>query len=86
MRYGYDLNNPKEREMYFEKRIREMKRQINNTDINKGFKEIIEENQKEIQYFRERENNEKELNEQVKEEIEDKLQEIIVKELTEIIK
>ena len=69
MRYGYDLNNPKEREMYFEKRKREMKRQINNTDINKGFKEIIEENQKEIQYFRERENNEKELNKDVKEEI-----------------
>ena len=86
MRYGYDLNNPKEREMYFEKRKREMKRQINNTDINKGLIEIIEENQKEIQYFRERENNEKELNKDVKEEIEDKLQEIIVKELKEIIK
>jgi hypothetical protein len=51
----YDLNNPKEREMYFQKRQRDLKRQINAVDINDGLWEIIKEHQNEIQYFRERE-------------------------------
>lgn len=55
MRYGYNLNNPKEREMYFQKRQRDLKRQINTVDINDGLWEIIKEHQNEIQYFRERE-------------------------------
>ena len=55
MRYGYDLNNPKEREMYFQKRQRDLKRQINTGDINDGLWEIIKEHQNEILYFRERE-------------------------------
>lgn len=55
MRYGYNLNNPKEREMYFQKRQRDLKRQINTGDINDGLWEIIKEHQNEIQYFRERE-------------------------------
>ena len=55
MRYGYDLNNPKEREMNFQKRQRDLKRQINTVDINDGLWEIIKEHQNEIQYFRERE-------------------------------
>lgn len=55
MRYGYNLNNPKEREMYFQKRQRDLKRQINTVDINDGLWEIIREHQNEIQYFRERE-------------------------------
>lgn len=55
MKYGYDFNNPKEREMYFQKRQRDLKRQINTVDINDGLWEIIKEHQNEIQYFRERE-------------------------------
>ena len=55
MRYGYKLNNPKERKMYFQKRQRDLKRQINTVDINDGLWEIIKEHQNEIQYFRERE-------------------------------
>ena len=55
MRYGYKLNNPKERKMYFQKRQRDLKRQINTVDINDGLWEIIREHQNEIQYFRERE-------------------------------
>ena len=55
MRYGYNLNNPKEKEMYFQKRQRDLKRQINTVDINDGLWEIIKEHQNEIQYFRERE-------------------------------
>ena len=55
MRYGYNLNNPKERELYFQKRQRDLKRQINTVDINAGLWEIIKEHQNEIQYFRERE-------------------------------
>ena len=55
MRYGYNLNNPKERKMYFQKRQRDLKRQINTVDINDGLWEIIKEHQNEIQYFRERE-------------------------------
>lgn len=55
MRYGYNLNNPKEREMYFQKRQRDLKRQINTGDINDGLWEIIKEHQNETQYFRERE-------------------------------
>lgn len=55
MRYGYNLNNPKEREMYFQKRQRDLKRQINTVDINDGLWEIIKEHQNEIQCFRERE-------------------------------
>lgn len=55
MKYGYDFNNPKEREMYFQKRQRDLKRQINTVDINDGLWETIKEHQNEIQYFRERE-------------------------------
>lgn len=55
MKYGYDFNNPKERKMYFQKRQRDLKRQINTVDINDGLWEIIKEHQNEIQYFRERE-------------------------------
>ena len=55
MKYGYDFNNPKERKMYFQKRQRDLKRQINTVDINNGLWEIIKEHQNEIQYFRERE-------------------------------
>lgn len=55
MKYGYDFNNPKERKMYFQKRQRDLNRQINTVDINDGLWEIIKEHQNEIQYFRERE-------------------------------
>lgn len=55
MKYGYDFNNPKERKMYFQKKQRDLKRQINTVDINDGLWEIIKEHQNEIQYFRERE-------------------------------
>ena len=38
MRYGYDLNNPLEREMYFKKHERDLQRMLNKgEDINKNF-------------------------------------------------
>lgn len=84
MRYGYDFNNPKEREMYFEKRKREIRRQIDNVDINEGLKEIIEERQKEMEYFREREKEEKELK-KIKAEIpKEELEKAITKALNSI--
>lgn len=86
MRYGYNLNNPKEREMYFQKRMRDIKRQINKTDINKGLAEAIRETQEEMKYFNQNENNEKAVNKAIKEEIENKLPDIIEKELKEIFK
>ena len=32
MRYGYDLNNPIERKMYFEKKQKDLQRMFNKTD------------------------------------------------------
>lgn len=86
MRYVYNLNNPKEREMYFEKRMRGIKRQINKTDINTGLAEAIREIQEELKYLNQSGINENAVNKEIKEEIENKLPDIIEKELKEIFK
>ena len=91
MRYGYDLNNPLEREMYFKKHERDLQRMLNKgEDINKNFRDIIKETQEEIEYFKQREKQEQEEEKQIAEKIEKELPSIIEraldKEIQKIIK
>lgn len=62
MRYGYDLTNPTERQMYIEKKQREYKRF---NDKSKTFEEkyidLIKERQEELKFFRERDKAEREI-------------------------
>ena len=51
----YDLNNPKEREMYLKKRENDLKRVFDKTKTpQEKYKEILEQQQEEIKYFREK--------------------------------
>lgn len=62
MRYGYDLRNPKEMEMYVQKKQREYQRAFNpNLTPQEKYIEYIKEQQKEFDYFQERDRQEKEL-------------------------
>lgn len=62
MRYGYDLRNPKEMEMYVQKKQREYQRAFNtNLTPQEKYIEYIKEQQKEFEYFQERDRQEKEL-------------------------
>ena len=82
MRYGYDLHNPLEREMYFKKHERDLQRMLNKgEDINKNFRDIIKETQEEIEYFKQREKQEQEEERQIADKIEKELPSIIEKAL-----
>lgn len=62
MRYGYDLTNPKEMEMYVQKKQREYQRAFNpNLTIQEKYIEFIKEQQAEFDYFQERDRQEREL-------------------------
>ena len=53
MKFGYDLKNPKEKQMYIEKHKRNLKRSIEpKVNIN----DIIIENKNDLKYFIERDN------------------------------
>lgn len=65
MRYGYDLKKPMEKRMYMEMRKREFER-LNNKDLtlSQAYTEYLKDRQKEIEYFRDRDNQEKEMEQQ----------------------
>lgn len=86
MRYGYDLHNPIEREMYFKKHERDLQRMLNKgEDINKNFRDIIKETQEEMEYFKQREKQEQEIEKRIQEETERRIEKQIEKELPSII-
>lgn len=83
MRYGYDMNNPIERQMYIDKHKRDLQRQFDDTKTpQEKYNEIIKEKQKEFEYFRNREEMEKELEKQAAE----KLPDILEKQIAELLK
>ena len=91
MRYGYDMNNPIEREMYFEKHQREMQRAADNTKtIQEKYNEFIKEQQAEFEYFRKRDLREKaaaaEAEKQIQEQIEKQLPQILDNVLNDLLK
>lgn len=86
MRYGYDLNNPIERNMFFEKHQRSLQRMFNSdkkTSLN--FAEVIKEIQEELNYFKQREKQEQEIEKRIQEETNKRVQQQIEKELPNII-
>ena len=87
MRYGYDMNNPIEREMYIEKHKRELQRAADNTKTpQEKYNEIIKEQQKEFEYFRNREKMEIELEKELEKQAAEKLPDILEKQITELLK
>lgn len=86
MRYGYDLNNPIERDMFFKKHQRNLQRMFNSdkkTSLN--FAEVIKEIQEELNYFMQREKQEQEIEKRIQEETNKRVEQQIEKELPNII-
>lgn len=82
MRYGYDLHNPLEREMFFKRHENNLKRMLDKENsIGQNFRDIIKETQEEFEYFRQREKQEQEEEKQITEKIEKELPNIIEREL-----
>lgn len=91
MRYGYDLKNPMDREMYLKMRQREFER-VNNKDLTlqEAYTQYLKDNQIERDYFIQREKMEAaaaaEAEKIIEQEIEKKLQPLLESSLNEILK
>ena len=87
MRYGYDLNNPLEREKYFERFERNLKR-ANNKDLTlqEGLLQVMKEHKEEFEYFRQREEQEKYIREKVEKQMRKELEKEIEKEIENKVK
>ena len=91
MRYGYDLRNPMDREMYLKMRQREFER-VNNKDLTleQAYTQYLKDNQIERDYFIQREKMEAaaaaEAEKIIEQEIEKKLQPLLESSLNEILK
>ena len=82
MRYGYDLNNPLEREMYFKRLVRNLQRANDkNITFEQGFNEVMKEHQEEMEYFLQREKQEKYIREKLEKQIRKELEKEIEKEI-----
>lgn len=87
MRYGYDMNNPIERQMYIDKHKRDLQRQFDDTKTpQEKYNEIIKEQQKEFEYFRNREKMEIELEKELEKQAAEKLPDILEKQIAELLK
>lgn len=91
MRYGYEMKNPIEREMYIEKYKRQLQRAADNTKTpQEKYNEFIKEQQAEFKYFRKRDSREiaeaAEAEKQIQEQIEQKLPQMIDKVLDNLLK
>lgn len=87
MRYGYDLKNPKERDMYLRKKQQEYQRANDTTKTEQEkFNEIIKERQAELEFFREREKQQKNIENDIEKQIEKDLPKIIETKLQELLK
>ena len=73
----YDLSNPREREMYFQKRQNDLKRVLDTTKSpQQKFNEIMKQQQEEIKYFREKQQQEREQKQQQEAEEKEFLKEV----------
>lgn len=91
MRYGYDMQNPIERQMYLDKKQRDFQRANDNTKtIQEKYIEIIKEQQAEFDYFYKRDLQEKaaaaEAEKQLQQEIEKQLPQMLEKALNDLLK
>ena len=87
MRYGYDMNNPIERQMYIDEHKRDIQRQFDDTKTpQEKYNEIIKEQQKEFEYFRNREKMEIELEKELEKQAAEKLPDILEKQIAELLK
>lgn len=83
MQFGYDFNDPIEREMYIEKKKKQFESVNDNTKtIQEKYIEYIKERQKETEYFFNREK----IKEQLQEQIEKQLPDVLDKTLAEVLK
>ena len=91
MRYGYDLKNPMDREMYLKMRQREFER-VNNKDLTlqEAYTQYLKDSQIERDYFIQRDKMEAaaaaEAEKIIEQEIEKKLQPLLESSLNEILK
>lgn len=87
MRCAYDLSNPKERKMYMEKRKRDFERAMDTEKtIWEKQVEIMQERQKEIEFFMQSDREKAEMEKQLHEEIEKQLPKVVEKTLGELLK
>lgn len=87
MRYGYDMKNPIERQIYIDKHKRDLQRQFDDTKTpQEKYNEIIKEQQKEFEYFRNREKMEIELEKELEKQAAEKLPDILEKQIAELLK
>ena len=87
MRYGYDLKNPKERDMYMRQKQQAYQRANDTTKTEQEkYNEIIKERQEEYKYFMEREKQQKNIENDIEKQIEKELPKIIEEKLQEILK
>ena len=77
MRYGYDLKNPMDREMYLKMRQREFER-ANNKDLTlqQAYTEYLKDNQKETEYFVWRDRQEQEIKKEQEKQKDDFIKEV----------
>lgn len=91
MRYGYDLKNPRDREMYLKKRKREIER-VNNKDLNlqQAYTEFLKDSFMERDYFIQRDKEEKEaaatIEKEIQEQIEKQLPQVLDDVLNDLLK
>lgn len=90
MRYGYDLTNPTEKQMYLDKKEKQMKRAQDTTKtLKEKYVEFIKQEQQEYKYFYNRDLQEKEAAEaekQIKEQIEKELPQLLEKTMSDLLK
>ena len=87
MRYGYDMKNPIERKMYNDKHKRDLQSQFDDTKTpQEKYQEIIKEQKKEFEYFRNREKMEIELEKELEKQAAEKLPDILEKQIAELLK
>lgn len=91
MRYGYDFNNPVELKMFLDKKQRDFERSNDNTKtIQEKYVDFVKEQQKEFEYFYNRDKMEKAAaaaaEKQIEEQIEKELPQLLEKALNDLLK
>lgn len=85
MKYGYNIKQPTERQMYIEKHKRDLQRSFSNKTPQENYNDIMAEKKKEFDYFYNREKIEVELENELKKQASEKLPEILEKQLEELL-
>ena len=86
MRYGYDLKNPRDREMYLKMRKREFER-VNNKDLTlqEAYTEYLKDSFMERDYFLQRDKEEKEAAAEMEKEIQEQIEKQLPQFLDDVL-